>query len=51
MFIDNILTFLPQYKNFEKEKFLRILSRSNTQDFDPFKFEKDFILTLILIKF
>jgi len=51
MFIDNIQTFLPQYENFEKEKFLRILSRSNTRDFDPFKFEKDFILTMILIKF
>ncbi len=51
MFIDNIQAFLPQYKNFEKEKFLRILSRSNTRDFDPFKFEKDFILTLILIRF
>lgn len=51
MFIENIQTFLPQYENFGKEKFLRILSWSNTRDFDSFKFEKDFILTLILIKF
>lgn len=51
MFIDNIQAFLPQYKNFGKDEFLRILTISNTRNFDPFKFEKDFILTLILIKF
>ena len=51
MYIANIQTFLPLYQNFEKEKFLAILDRSNTRDFDPFKFEKDFLLTLILIKF
>ena len=51
MYIENIQSFLPLYQNFEKEKFLAILDRSNTQDFDPFKFEKDFLLTLILIKF
>lgn len=51
MYIENIQAFLPLYQNFEKEKFLAILDRSNTQDFDPFKFEKDFLLTLILIKF
>lgn len=51
MFIGQIFNFLGRYQNIEKEKFLEILSISNTQTFEPFKFEKDFLLTLILIKF
>ncbi|MDP2103450.1 MAG: nucleotidyl transferase AbiEii/AbiGii toxin family protein [Candidatus Gracilibacteria bacterium] len=51
MFISQIFNFLERYQNIEKEKFLEILSISNTQAFQPFKFEKDFLLTLILIKF
>lgn len=51
MFIDNIHTFLGKYRAIKPEQFLRILEISNTRKFDQFKFEKDFILTLILIKF
>lgn len=51
MFIDNIHIFLPQYEDITIEQFLKILEISNTRKFDKFKFEKDFLLTLILIKF
>lgn len=51
MFIDNIHIFLPQYPDITNNQFLDILKISNTKKFDRFKFEKDFILTLILIKF
>jgi predicted nucleotidyltransferase component of viral defense system len=51
MFINQIVLFLEKYPNIEKQQFLEILSISNTQGFEPFKFEKDFLLTLILIKF
>lgn len=51
MFIDHINEFLPQYQNLSKEEFLAILKKSNTGKFDEYKLEKDFLLTLILIKF
>jgi predicted nucleotidyltransferase component of viral defense system len=51
MFIDKIHLFLPDYPSIEEENFLKILDASNTQKFDRKKFEKDFLLTLILIKF
>lgn len=51
MFISQIVLFLEKYQNIEKQQFLDILSTSNIHRFEPFKFEKDFLLTLILIKF
>ncbi len=51
MFINKIHIFLPQYEDITIEQFLEILEISNTRKFDRFKFEKDFLLTLILIKF
>mgnify|MGYP003999819895 CR=1 FL=1 len=51
MFINKINIFLPQYENIEKNYFLEILNFSNKKNFDLIKLEKDFLLTLILIKF
>jgi len=51
MFINKIKDFLPSYDNFSKEKFEQIIKISNLHWFNPLKLEKDFILTLILIKF
>lgn len=51
MFIENISAFLPKYGNITKEKFLTVLRHSNRQNFIETKLEKDFLLTLILIKF
>lgn len=51
MFIKNIKKFLPNYENISEKEFLEILKISNKKDFNQFKFEKDFLLTLILIKF
>ncbi len=51
MFISNMHIFLPKYADITIKQFLKILAVSNTKKFDRFKFEKDFLLTLILIKF
>ena len=51
MYIGKINDFLWNYKNFEIKDFIQILEYSNTKKFDKSKFEKDFLLTLILIKF
>lgn len=50
MFIKNINKFLEKYQNINKTQFMKILSWNNPW-FDDYKFEKDFLLTLILIKF
>lgn len=50
MFINNISKFLPNYKDYKKSEFKKILSWANKW-FDAYKIEKDFLLTLILIKF
>lgn len=50
MFIKNINKFLEKYNNINKSQFMKILSWNNPW-FDDYKFEKDFLLTLILIKF
>jgi len=50
MYLEKITQFLPQYQNLDPIKFLAILETSNTKIFDQFKLEKDFLLTLILIK-
>lgn len=51
MYIRKINDFLAIYKNFEPKYFIQMLEYSNTKKFDKSKFEKDFLLTLILIKF
>ena len=50
MFVDKINKFLPEYENIERDYFLNLLEWSNVW-FDIYKLEKDFLLTLILIKF
>lgn len=50
MYIDKISKFLSNYNNIKKSEFINILDRSNI-GFDDYKLEKDFLLTLILIKF
>lgn len=51
MFIEKISIFLDGYKNIKNEEFISIINISNKKDFDIYKYEKDFLLTLILIKF
>ncbi|MDD3646691.1 MAG: nucleotidyl transferase AbiEii/AbiGii toxin family protein [Candidatus Gracilibacteria bacterium] len=51
MYIKKITDFLSNYKNYGIRDFLQILEYSNIEKFDKSKFEKDFLLTLILIKF
>ncbi len=51
MYIGKISNFLPNYKNYKIKDFIQILDHSNTKNFEKSKFEKDFLLTLILIKF
>jgi len=51
MFINNIKKFLPQYNNFNRNDFLSILKYANDSWFVNLKLEKDFLLTIILIKF
>jgi hypothetical protein len=51
MYIRKISDFLPNYKNYEIKDFIQILEYSNAKQFDKSKYEKDFLLTLILIKF
>ena len=50
MFIKKISKFLEGYDDITKSQFMKILSWNNP-GFDDYKFEKDFLLTLILIKF
>lgn len=50
MYIKKISKFLPNYKNLEKDIYLNILNFSN-KNFVLHKIEKDFLLTIILIKF
>jgi inorganic pyrophosphatase len=51
MYIEKINDFLEKYKNIKKEEFLKIINISNKNEFNIYKYEKDFLLTLILIKF
>ncbi len=50
MYIEKIHEFLENYENIDKNTFLKILSKSNNKWFYSILFEKDFLLTLILIK-
>jgi len=51
MYIRKINDFLLSYKNYEIKDFIQILEHSNAKKFNKSKYEKDFLLTLILIKF
>lgn len=52
MYIDRIQDFsLGIYANISLGKYRDILSWANTMGFDDHKMEKDFLLTLILIRF
>jgi len=52
MYIDKILDFsLGKYNNIPLWKYMNILLWANTIGFDDLKMEKDFLLTLILIRF
>ena len=51
MFINLISKFSDTYKSMQKQEFLELLERSNSLGFNEYKLEKDFLLTLILIKF
>lgn len=51
MYIKKINEFLSDYENIDKNMYLSILEKSNTKHFDIYKFEKDFVLTFVLIKF
>ena len=51
MYIGKISDFISNYKNYEIKDFIQILEHSNVKKFDKSKFEKDFLLTLILVKF
>lgn len=51
MYLNKIQDFLPKYENIEIREFSQILNLSNTQAFTKSKLEKDFLLSLILIKF
>lgn len=51
MYIEKISDFLWNYENIKKDEFIKIINLSNKKEFDIYKYEKDFLLTLILIKF
>lgn len=51
MFIEKIESFILKYQNIKSHDFLDILDVANTQNFNLFKLEKDFLLTLVLIRF
>jgi hypothetical protein len=51
MYISKINSFLASYENIQKNDFLDIIHNANIQEFRIEKIEKDFLLTLILIKF
>jgi len=51
MYLEKIFDFLPGYKNLKIEEFKIILKKSNYKNFNEHLLEKDFLLSLILIKF
>ncbi len=51
MFIDKISLFHPAYSNLSREVFFGVISDANKDRFNIYKMEKDFLLTLILIRF
>lgn len=51
MYYSNINTFLPWYQNRTKEELASIIKQASINPGLIYKYEKDFLLTLILIKF
>ena len=51
MFLEKIHTFLPLYRNLGREDFILMLNKLKKNSWLFYKYEKDFLLTLILIKF
>jgi hypothetical protein len=51
MYIEQINNFLDKYENFNRKDFLLLLAKSNKKKFIISKLEKDFLLTIVLIKF
>jgi len=51
MYINHISQFSKKYENIPRNRYMEILKWANQKEFDQFKLEKDFLLTLILIKF
>ena len=51
MYIEKIHNFFPKYQNIALWKYIYILQWANTKNFDDHKMEKDFLLTLILMRF
>ena len=51
MYYSNINIFLPLYQNRTKEELASIIEQSSSNPGLIYKYEKDFLLTLILIKF
>ncbi len=51
MYLEKIQTFLPKYPNMNKGDFITMIQGLGKSSGLAYKYEKDFILTLILIRF
>ena len=51
MYLEKIQTFLPKYQNMNKSDFITMIQGIGNRPGLAYKYEKDFILTLILIRF
>ncbi len=51
MYLYNIQTFLPKYPNMNQSDFITMIQGLGNRPWLAYKYEKDFILTLILIRF
>jgi len=51
MYLEKISTFLPMYSNMNKSDFITMIQGLGKSPGLAYKYEKDFILTLILIRF
>lgn len=51
MYLEKIQTFLPSYQNMGREDFIIMLQAVANRPGLAYKYEKDFLLTLILIRF
>ncbi len=51
MYIEKISTFLPKYPNMNKGNFITMIQSLGNRPGLAYKYEKDFLLTLILIRF
>lgn len=51
MYLEKIQTFLPKYQNINKSDFITMIQGIGNRPGLAYKYEKDFILTLILIRF